>query len=216
ANSITPLSSLAQTAHTLMPEQLVFDEEEDKADLAEVLLTISNRTNHLNNFIRSFNQISSLPAPDLKEIDVNILIKRVIALFKAQTTSEQITLSFYSDTSCLLMADVAQIEQSIINIIKNSLDAVADAPKKLVQLNLYQKVISSGRQQLILDIEDYGPGVALHVVEQIFVPFFTTKKSGSGIGLSLSRQIMLQHGGDLQYIDKENIGACFRLSFGIF
>ena len=68
----------------------------------------------------------------------------------------------------------------------------------------------------MLDIEDSGSGIAKHVIEQIFVPFFTTKNKGSGIGLSLSRQIMIQHGGDLTYIDKESSGACFRLAFGKF
>lgn len=216
ANSITPLSSLAQTAQTLIPEQLFFEDEEDKADLTEVLLTIANRTTQLNSFIRSFNQITSLPAPDLKEIDLDALVRRVLTLFKTQAATQNIQLTFDCEAHYLLMADAAQIEQTIINIIKNSLDAVTDAKHKKVALTLYQKILQNGRQQLILDIEDFGPGVTPHVVEQIFVPFFTTKKSGSGIGLSLSRQIMLQHGGDLIYISNPKPGACFRLSFGLF
>ena len=113
------------------------------------------------------------------------------------------------------MADGAQLEQAMININKNAIEAIAKSEQKEITLRLYQTNQNS-REQVLLDIEDSGPGIAKHVIEQVFVPFFTTKNKGSGIGLSLSRQIMIQHGGDLNYIDKGSAGACFRLTFGKF
>jgi len=107
------------------------------------------------------------------------------------------------------MIDTSQIEQVLINLIKNALEAVEDKSIKQISLNLSQNHLN----QVILDITDRGIGIEAHVLDMIFVPFFTTKQQGSGIGLSLAHQIMVQHGGDLTYINKPNAGACFRLTF---
>ena len=214
ANSITPLASLANTAINLLPEQFTFDDQEDKEDLNEALMTIANRTSQLSTFIKSFHQITALPKPMLQELDLPALIERIITLFKGQAQQQNIKLSFNHQSSCLLVADGSQLEQALINIVKNALEAVQKSEKKEITLTLYQQNNQHNQQHLLLDIEDTGPGISTHVIEQIFVPFFTTKKQGSGIGLSLSRQIMIQHGGDLKYVTKADCGACFRLVFG--
>jgi nitrogen fixation/metabolism regulation signal transduction histidine kinase len=214
ANSITPLASLAHTAIDLLPEQLTFDDPEDKTDLNEALVTLASRTSQLSTFIKSFHQITALPKPNLQKIELPSLIERILTLFKEQTRKANIKLSFNHRSSCLVVADGAQLEQALINIIKNALEAVSQSKNKEVTLTLYQQHNKNSSQHLLLDIEDTGPGIAPHVIEQIFVPFFTTKKQGSGIGLSLSRQIMIQHGGDLKYVTKPDCGACFRMIFG--
>jgi len=215
ANSITPLASLAHTAVDLLPDELVFHDSEDKEDLNKALVTLANRTSQLSLFIKSFHQIASLPKPNLAEINLVELVENVLVLFKGEMQKHKIKLSFTVQSSALLMADDAQLEQSLINIIKNAIEALSKVERKEISLKLYQTEKST-RQELLLDIDDSGPGIVDHVKEQIFVPFFTTKSKGSGIGLSLSRQIMIQHGGDLSYIEKENCGACFRLAFGRF
>jgi len=215
ANSITPLASLAETAIDLLPDELVFIDSEDKEDLNEALSTLSKRTSHLSSFIKSFHQITSLPKPKLIEVNLDHLIEGVLSLFKGQIKTENIKMVFLVESSSLVVADGAQLEQAIINIIKNAIEAISKSERKEITLRLYQTNQNS-REQVLLDIEDSGPGIAQHVIDQIFVPFFTTKNKGSGIGLSLSRQIMIQHGGDLNYIDKESSGACFRLTFGKF
>jgi nitrogen fixation/metabolism regulation signal transduction histidine kinase len=215
ANSITPLASLAQTAVDLLPDELVFIDSEDKEDLTEALTTLANRTSHLSAFIKSFHKIASLPKPILAELNLAELVASVLSLFKGEMQKQNIKLNLSIQSSALLMADSAQLEQALINIIKNAIDALSKSAHKEISLTLYQ-TDNSTRQELLLDIEDSGPGIVDHVKEQIFVPFFTTKNKGSGIGLSLSRQIMVQHGGDLNYIDKQNCGACFRLAFGRF
>jgi len=214
ANSITPLASLADTAMSLLPDDLTFDDPEDKDDINEALTTLSSRTAQLSAFIKRFHQITSLPKPELQEIQLPALIERTLTLFKAQAKSQDTQLIFNHQSSCLVVADSAQIEQALINLIKNALEAVSESTRREVCLTLHQHENINGQQHLLLDIQDSGSGVASHVIEQIFVPFFTTKKQGSGIGLSLSRQIMIQHGGDLKYVTKPDSGACFRLAFG--
>jgi two-component system nitrogen regulation sensor histidine kinase NtrY len=222
ANSITPLASLAETATTLLPPTLVFEDQEDKDDLFEALNTIASRTEHLSKFIKNFHQITALPQPQLAQINLMSLIENVMTLFKSQTSKDNITLSLEVQSSCLLMADTAQIEQVLINLLNNAFYAVTnknsninsdsnnDNLEKKVNLRLWQP----SNQQLSIDVADNGSGIAEHIIEQIFVPFFTTKQQGSGIGLSLSKQIMLNHGGDLNYIEpNDNQGCCFRLSF---
>jgi len=215
ANSITPLASLANTAIDLLPDQLTFDEIEDKEDLNEALITLSSRASQLSAFIKSFHQITALPKPNLQEIELAKLIDQILTLFKRQAQQQNVTLSFENQSSCLILADGSQLEQALINIIKNALEAVSlnEGKGKTITLTLYQHDNQNSQQHLLLDIQDTGPGIAPHVIDQIFVPFFTTKKQGSGIGLSLSRQIMIQHGGDLKYITKPDCGACFRLVF---
>jgi nitrogen fixation/metabolism regulation signal transduction histidine kinase len=215
ANSITPLASLAHTAVDLLPDELFFNDSEDKEDLNEALVTLANRTSQLSAFIKSFHQITSLPKPNLAEINLVELVENVLVLFKGEMKKQHIKLSFTVRSSALLMADDAQLEQALINIIKNAIEALSKVELKEISLKLYQTE-NSTRQELLLDIEDSGAGIVNHVKEQIFVPFFTTKKKGTGIGLSLSRQIMIQHGGDLSYIEKKDCGACFRLAFGRF
>ncbi len=215
ANSITPLASLAETAIDLLPNELVFTDSEDKDDIFEALSTLANRTSHLSAFIKSFHQITSLPKPNLIEVNLVHLVEGVISLFKGQVNAENIKLNWLVESSSLVMADGAQLEQAMINIIKNAIEAISTSERKEITVKLYQTTQNS-REQVLLDIEDSGKGIAKHVIEQVFIPFFTTKNNGSGIGLSLSRQIMIQHGGDLNYIDKERSGACFRLAFGMF
>lgn len=216
ANSITPLASLANTAVDLLPEALVFDDPQDKADLCEALRTLAGRASHLSDFIKRFHQITALPKPNLQALELPPLIERVLSLFKHQAHSQNIQLSLDVQTSCLLMADAAQLEQVLINIVKNAFEALEKCETKTVELKLFQQSNRNAQQQLLLDIQDSGPGIAPHVKDQVFVPFFTTKKHGSGIGLALSRQIMVQHGGDLSYVHKANGVGCFRLEFGVF
>ncbi|GIU49558.1 PAS domain-containing sensor histidine kinase [Shewanella sp. KT0246] len=208
ANSITPLSSLSQTATTLIPDTLVFDDLEDKHDLALALDTIANRTRHLDEFIGRFRTMSQLPAPKLKIISLTEIVQRSLKLFEHQWQQQNIEFLFNYHKDYPLMADSAQIEQVLINLLKNATEAVTAQTNKQIQLTLQQ----NSQAQVSLDIRDSGTGVPEHVVEMMFVPFFTTKPKGSGIGLSLSRQIMIQHGGDLTYISSQPQGY-FRLLF---
>ncbi|WP_133408500.1 sensor histidine kinase [Parashewanella tropica] len=210
ANSITPLTSLAQTATGLLPDTLAFDDEDDKQDLQLALATIANRTQHLNQFISQFRQLSQLPKPDLKPISLRTLIESVITLFTPQWQQQKVNFTSNISSDYQLMADPSQIEQVLINLMKNATEAITYKDEKHIGIELKQ----NRQSQVIVDITDSGQGVQPEVVDMMFVPFFTTKPQGSGIGLSLSHHIMIQHGGDLGYINNTNKGACFRLTFG--
>jgi len=217
ANSITPLSSLADTCSNLLPQELCFDDIEDKQDLQLALNTLASRTAHLGDFIARFRQVSSLPRPDLAPTNLADILARIVALHQQQAHQQQTHIKLSIKSQQLVMLDSSQIEQVLVNLIKNALEALKASQKyaaksaiePIIEISLAQNT----SQQFYIEISDNGPGISEHVVDMIFVPFFTTKQQGSGIGLSLSRQIMLNHGGDLIYVQKPQ-GACFRCVFG--
>ena len=221
ANTITPLASIAQTCQGLMPEALSFSDEEHKQDLTLALSTLASRTEYLGEFIASFRQISSLPMPKLVPTKIPPILERIQRLHQQQLISENITLTVDVLTQQLVMLDNAQIEQVLINLVKNAIDVIRFKNSQPKEATLKDRepgkiLLSVGQnnaQQLYVEVSDNGLGIAEHVIDMIFVPFYTTKQQGSGIGLSLSRQIMVNHGGDLVYISRPH-GACFRCIFG--
>ncbi|MEI8623260.1 ATP-binding protein [Pseudoalteromonas sp. B137] len=217
ANSITPLSSLADTCTTLLPQALCFDELEDKQDLQLALSTLASRTAHLGDFIARFRQVSNLPKPNLAPENLADMLTRIVALHQQQAREQHTHLDLSIKNQHLVMLDSSQVEQVLVNLIKNALEVLKSSQKhsaeNAVQPRIEISLAQNTIQQLYIEISDNGPGISEHVVDMIFVPFFTTKQQGSGIGLSLSRQIMLNHGGDLIYVQKLQ-GACFRCVFG--
>ncbi|QUI65176.1 histidine kinase [Pseudoalteromonas sp. A22] len=215
ANSITPLSSIAQTCEGLLPDTLSFDDEEDKQDLALALQTLAKRTEYLGAFIARFRTVSNLPSPALQPAQLASIVEGIYQLHQQSCHQANIDLQLDISHSQLVMLDTAQIEQVLINLTKNAIEAVQQRNDE-DQRDTRQVVLKTGANnvgQHYIEISDNGPGIAEHVVDMIFVPFFTTKQQGSGIGLSLSRQIMINHGGDLIYLKREQ-GACFRCVFG--
>ncbi|WP_052713154.1 sensor histidine kinase [Pseudoalteromonas rubra] len=217
ANSITPLSSIAQSCRGLLPDTLCFDDEDDKDDLVLALNTLAARTEHLGEFITRFRALSSLPRPSLKPTDLAPLLERLLALHKNQLDEAGIRSELTVSTKLLVMLDPGQVEQVLINLLTNAIQAIEQAQRTgahtPVQPVIHLTLAQNDAQQVYVEVRDSGPGVEPHVVDMMFVPFFTTKQQGSGIGLSLSRQIMVSLGGDLIYLQKPQ-GACFRCVFG--
>ena len=217
ANSITPLSSLANTCTTLLPHTLCFEDIEDKEDLQLALTTLASRTEHLGDFIARFRQVSSLPKPSLSPDNLVDILNRIVTLHQQQAQQQETIFKLNIENQQLVMIDCTQVEQVLVNLVKNALEILSEerqshsqnTPLSCIEITLAQ----NNSQQLYIEVSDSGPGIAEHVIDMIFVPFFTTKQQGSGIGLSLSRQIMINHGGDLIYIQKPQ-GACFRCIFG--
>jgi two-component system nitrogen regulation sensor histidine kinase NtrY len=220
ANTITPLASIAQTCQGLIPNKLSFTDEESKQDLSLAINTLASRTHYLGEFIASFRQISSLPLPNLVPTQLSDILARIQILHRQQLAEHNMTLTIDSQNQQLVMLDSAQIEQILINLIKNAIEAMKLSIKQqlswgheVTQGQISLTVAQNNAQQLYVEVADNGAGIAEHVIEMIFVPFFTTKQQGSGIGLSLSKQIMINHGGDLIYLTRPQ-GACFRCIFG--
>lgn len=216
ANSIMPITSLANTAKTLLPQGLQFADEETKVDLEEALLTLSTRASHLNHFIDRFTEVSGLPPPQLQRVDLHGVTRSVLALFEHTFRADQIhvDLSAQPGADYWVMADPIQIEQALVNLVINAVDVLKSTEEKCLSVS----IAFNDYDQLTVDVRDSGPGIEPYVRDRIFVPFFTTKPTGSGIGLSLARQIMIGHGGDLLCIDPKIAGgdlggAHFRIVF---
>ncbi len=217
ANSIMPLSLLAQTAKELLPSQDMFDCKDDLKDLTEALTTITKRSKSLGTFIQSFSQITKLPKPQPERLELTALVKHVLLLLSKSDKSQEIDINFVFDNqNYWVFADSCQLEQVLVNLIVNAKQSLSNVAQKKIQITIKRQ--SQGG--LIVDVEDSGTGIESHVAESIFIPFFTTKQQGCGIGLSLSRQIMLAHSGDLIYVNKpldqkQLPGACFRMIFNL-
>lgn len=212
ANSVTPLSSMADSCLQLLPAQLCFQDAEDKADLQQALHALSRRTRHLADFITHFRAVAALPAPQVKIAPLGPVLQQVVQLYQAQFTALGVQCELSIRDNRPVAHDTVQVEQVLINLIKNALEAFVLPTATAVAPKLWLRLAALGEQQLALDVQDNGPGIAQTTRAMIFVPFFTTKQQGSGIGLALAKQIMLNHGGDLLCLPSKQ-GACFRLIF---
>jgi signal transduction histidine kinase len=209
-NSITPISSLAATAHGMLKDLNNELNDETYADINEALQTIHERSKGLIRFVDNYRQLGYVPKPDYEIIELKHLFYRLKRLFQEKLKKCGIKLhtEVYPE-SLELTADPYLVEQVCINLIKNSFDALNNQPDGVIRLA--GRMGERGR--VIIDVIDNGYGIPDHVKPNIFVPFFTTKKDGSGIGLSLSRQIMRAHGGTLRVQSDPGKETVFSLRF---
>jgi len=160
--------------------------------------------------VESYRKLTRLPKPEKKPFKAEDLVTRVKLLYLSLENSELVKLSVSINPPDLeLLADENLISQVLLNLLKNALESIAKSPDARIQLIAR---ISEKQKPEIL-ICDNGPGIPEEIIEQIFVPFFTTRENGSGIGLSLSRQIMRLHGGSLQVRSVPGKETVFTLGF---
>jgi two-component system, NtrC family, nitrogen regulation sensor histidine kinase NtrY len=209
-NSVTPIVSLVGTMKSIVELDLADKPEisETVGDLSEALNTIEGRGKGIMNFVNAYREFTSIPKPVMQEVRAKVLIENVLNLVKPQLQERKVQLitQYYDDFE--LMADREQIEMVLINLIKNAIEAM----DKKLSPKLKIKTISADNQSII-EINDNGSGIEPEALEKIFIPFYTTKKTGSGIGLSLSRQIMQMHGGNLKAYSEVGKGTTFQLVF---
>jgi nitrogen fixation/metabolism regulation signal transduction histidine kinase len=214
-NSLAPVSSCAQTAKTLVDDAIereIADQhlQEDLQDIRESLGTVLRRSEGLTRFIQSYRQLSRLPPPKRKTIRLQAYFNRLDSLVRSELARKKIELSFQHDPRSLAVyADEDMLDQALINLIRNAANALADTENARIKVKAY----TDGKQRTVLEVQDNGPGVPQDLAENIFVPFFTTRTQGSGVGLALVRHIMLSHGGKAIYHRNESGGALFRLVF---
>ncbi len=215
-NSVTPISSLANTVEDELEAQLNNDQEinaisnEEIADLHLAMQTIKKRSQGLIRFVQDFRNLTHIPKPKIAEIEVKALLEEMMLLLRKEIENNGICASLNVDPpNMTIMADKELIEQVIINLIKNATQAFDEQTNKLVEVKAY----FDEKSRPVISIKDNGNGIDDEALQKIFIPFFTTKKSGSGIGLSLSRQIMRQHQGTLGVKSKIDEGTEFFLRF---
>ena len=213
-NSITPIASLASTAYGLLKDNQECEVPETvnevMGDVREAVDTIEKRSKGLLTFIENYRKLTRIPKPDFKIVPVKDLFERVEQLMKDQVELKSIQFTTQIDPESLtITADAGLIEQVLINLCKNAVEAVDGLSHPKIKL----KAETDGRGNSVIKVADNGKGITEEVAEKIFIPFFTTKQQGSGIGLSLSRQIMRQHKGALRVSSTPNEKTVFKLRF---
>lgn len=198
-NSITPIISLSET----LSEREV--SEKNYSVMRQGMQTIHRRSKGLLEFVENYRKLTRLPAPVRRPVSVRELLQDLQKLFPETYIHIELP-----ETDRTLQIDRAQVEQVLINLLKNAKEACGKKPSPRIEVKM-QPVFS---WQCLITVSDNGDGILPEVQDKIFVPFFTTKPSGSGIGLSLCKQIMNRHGGNITVQSAVGKGSCFTLLFG--
>jgi len=216
-NSITPIASLTGTLNDILKEDVIakgpeFYEisDESLSDLEEGLQTIENRSKGLIKFVDAYRDYTSIPKPKFGIIKIDELFERICQLLKREF--KELNIDFQSKimvNNLEINADRELIEMVLINLLKNSKEALTETEGAKVEMIAR----ADKDNRVILDVKDNGPGIIPEALERIFIPFYTTKKSGSGIGLALSRQIMQLHNGSLSLKSEPELYTIFSLRF---
>jgi len=214
-NSITPVTSLAQTAAELVddvvretgPESPVAEELED---VQSAVATVARRSDSLLQFIDSYRQISRLAPPEKKRVALADLFETVTSLAKAEWDDTGVVLASAVEPSGLYVyADRDLLEPVLLNLLRNAWQATKGMDESRIEL----RGRLNRRGNTVIEIEDNGHGVPDEIATKIFVPFFTTREGGSGVGLALARQVMIAHGGFIRLGKVRDAGTVFTLTF---
>ncbi len=213
-NSVTPITSLTETMLMLLQNEnkktktLSELTEEDIEDVRFSLNTIQKRSEGLLHFVDDYRRLTKIKQLELEKMSVKALTNDMAQLMKSEFENEGIDLQVVHKNSFDVSVDEKLVAQVLINLMTNARHAVEGVENPSVQLITYYN--DSGK---IIEIKDNGCGIAPDKLDQIFIPFFSTKEQGSGIGLSLSKQIMKKHRGDLTVRSDEGLGTSFFLIF---
>ena len=215
-NSVAPIASLADTLrkHVRLEKEAVTEPPMHAAslldDVEEGIGIIQSRSEGLLKFAQIYRNFSKISTPLLTRVYVQELFNSIGALLKVQLDERRIPLHIsVTPPALVLQADTHLMEQVLINLVLNAAKAVRDRENPQIQLVARQ----DENERVVLEVIDNGTGIPPEIIDSIFIPFFTTHKDGSGIGLSLAKQIMHLHKGSIQVQSVENEGSVFRLQF---
>lgn len=213
-NSITPISSLIGTMQEIIKSDFTADNQNKAAlaDLEEALQIIASRSQGLMDFVNAYRAFSSIPKPKIAEFYVGKMFEKVVHLFQTNLKATGITVEVRAQPENLVATgDPDQIEMILINLIKNAIEALQNSAQQPRLLRISAGMGAQGKVQM--EVEDNGPGIDPQLLEEIFIPFFTTKETGTGVGLSLSKQIIQHHNGNIRVRSTPGEGARFVLEF---
>ena len=200
-NSVTPISSLAGTVNNLLSNNGNKENipKEDIADIKSAINTIQKRSEGLLHFVDDYRSLTKIPKPNFEIFKIETLFSRIENLMGKEIRDKKISFSISIEPESLeLTADTEMVEQVIINLIINAIHAVSSSSNPEIKLSAN----IDERGKVVIKVRDNGIGIQESDQEKIFIPFFSTKKGGSGIGLSLSRQIIRAHGGTIRVNSK--------------
>ncbi len=215
-NSVTPISSLATTVESDIINRLDQSEEkceiekEDLEDIHLALQTIQRRSEGLIRFVSDFRSLTHTPQPKFELVSIAQLFNQISLLMQNDLNENKVKFSANVDPNNMAAnIDPELIQQVLINLIKNAIQALEEIEAKKIEMRAFQ----DEKNRVVITVRDNGSGIDEEAQSKIFIPFFTTKKKGSGIGLSLSRQIMRQHKGSISVKSVVNEGTEFMLKF---
>jgi two-component system, NtrC family, nitrogen regulation sensor histidine kinase NtrY len=215
-NLLSPLTSASRELYSMfstndLPKKLSQIDESTIKIAVNGLQLIDEQSNGLMNFVNSYRKISKIPHPEFSTFDVDDWIGQLKIAFMDKMKSNKIAFDIISDKSLRqIIADKKLLNQVMINLINNSFDAVMEIEKaRKISIHIMKDI----QNRVIIRISNNGPLIPVALQEKIFVPFFTTKKNGSGIGLSISQEIMKLHNGSLVVVSTEVNGTSFILEF---
>jgi nitrogen fixation/metabolism regulation signal transduction histidine kinase len=214
-NSITPVTSLAATASDVVDDVLgKIDSDspvaEDLADLSDAVHTVARRSDSLMQFVHSYRQLTRLAPAEKKRVQLAELFDSAARLAEAEWPGSEQIISWKVDPALLdVYADRDLLEPVLMNLLRNALQATKDVDDPGVNLRGHL----NRRGNVAIELSDNGPGIPDELAKKIFVPFFTTKEEGSGVGLALARQVMTAHSGFIRVGQSSSGGAKFTLTF---
>ena len=203
-NTLTPVNSLIQNLEYIANQEVV--EKADQEEMKESLKIINSKSKQLLNFVDDYRQVAELPKPIFKNISLTDIVASALHFLKPEFEKNQITIS-NSFENKIVFADQKMIERCLINLYLNAIYAFGDHSEKIIKTE-----IKTLNKRILLSVEDNGTGIPTEIKDKIFLPFFTTRTSGSGIGLTLSKSIMEAHKGYLNYKPLEE-GSRFEMWF---
>ncbi|MFI5128758.1 MAG: sensor histidine kinase [Chitinophagales bacterium] len=211
-NSVAPISSLAETLKSRLQQSVtVLNNDSGSVDDLEIgIETIKRRSEGLLKFAETYRNLNRITKPNLRKVYVRDIFENLLQLMQPTLEQKSIELeTILKDTDLVVEADTSLLEQVLINLVVNAMEAVKDKADPRIILTGYV----ANNRKTIIKVADNGSGIPAEVLDKIFVPFFSTKKSGSGIGLSLCKQIMMLHKGNIQVQSAEGQGTAFLLQF---
>jgi len=208
-NSITPIRSLTQNLNEMMQQESL--SKEDVIDIRESVSAIIHRSDHLKEFVESYRKLAMLPSPNKEKIELNELLQNALQIMNPLLKQQNIAVKNLISFNRWLSVDKSQMEQVLINLLTNSIYALEGSAEKNIEISSEVK-----NKRIFITISDTGNGIEDSIEDKIFLPFFTTRKDGAGIGLTLSKNIIEAHGGYLNYAseaDKTHFTICLMESF---
>jgi len=196
-NSLTPIRALSQNLLQIFDQEEL--EDDDFEDIKSSISTIINRSDHLQVFVENYRKLAMLPTPTKQMTPINALFEDCLRIMSPILRAENIELINDVHSSRSIMMDKNQMEQVIINLITNSIYALKEKEKKKMYVSSYTE-----NNRFFITISDNGKGIDPEIQDKVFLPFFTTRKDGAGIGLTLSKNIIEAHGGYLSYQTDED------------
>ncbi|MGE0588476.1 MAG: PAS domain-containing sensor histidine kinase [Cyclobacteriaceae bacterium] len=209
-NSVSPIISLTATLSKVVAARNEANEtfsESDRETLQKGMEAILSRSKGLHHFADAYRSLTRLPQPQFQKVSVSDFIEKLLLLFDEEIKQKRISVSRSADPHLKMTVDPELLEQVLINILKNAIEAIEGQPKPMITIN----ASLTADNRILITVSDNGSGIEKDVLDKIFIPFFTTKKSGTGIGLPLSKQIVQIHRGELSIQSEAKAGCVVKL-----